>query len=411
MKEKDAVHIVFAGHVDHGKSSLIGRLLYDTESIPPEVIEETKQTAAELNKEWEPAFILDSFREERERGITIDTTQVPFATDKRRYVIIDAPGHVEFTQNMVTGASQAEAAIVLVDASLGLQEQSRRHAYIIGLLGIKQIILVMNKMDLVDYDQKVYDKVVADTKSFLSELSISVEHFIPISAKTGENIAVKSDNMPWYTGPTILEVVDLLIPSPKDDALPFCMPLQDTYKTDGKNVFAGRIEYGAVSNGDKLIAVPENKEVVVKKILLFNEEADRKAAPSSIGLIFEEEENFARGDVLCDPKAGLKITDTLDVLVFWMGDDPLKTGEKITWRLATQSCGCEILEIKERINSSTLEVLTDDMTEMKRLEVGTVTIKSERPFAVKNFNDMPVFGRFVFERDYSICAGGLITEI
>ncbi len=411
MKEKDAVHIVFAGHVDHGKSSLIGRLLYDTGSLPQDVIDETKKTAEELGKEWEPAFILDSFREEREKGITIDTTQVPFHTDKRRYVIIDAPGHVEFTQNMVTGASQAEAAIILVDASLGLQEQSRRHAYIIGLLGIKQIILVMNKMDLVEYSRDIYNRVVDDTKSFLSELKLSPEYFIPISAKTGENIASRSEKMNWYTGPTILETVDMLIPSPRDEALPFCMPLQDTYKSSGDNVFAGRIEYGAVSKGDKLVAVPENKEVAVKQIKLFNEETNRKTAPSSIGIILESDENFVRGDVLCAPDAGLKVTDTLDVLVFWMGDEPLKTGENITWRLATQSCGCEIVEIKERIDSSTLEILTDDKTLLKRLEVGTVRIKSEKPFAVKNFNDMPVFGRFVFEKDYSICAGGLITDL
>ncbi|MFH1385226.1 MAG: GTP-binding protein, partial [Candidatus Omnitrophota bacterium] len=200
----ETLKFVIVGHVDHGKSTLIGRLLYDTNALSPEKIEEIRKTSADLGRETEFAYLLDHLEEERQQGITIDTTQVFFSTDKRRYVIIDAPGHVEFVKNMITGASQAEAAFLIVDVQQGVQEQTKRHAYILSLLGIKQVIVIINKLDLVDNDQKVFDAIQKQVRGFLNTLNIEALHYVPISAINGDNVAKRSDDIGWYDGPTVL---------------------------------------------------------------------------------------------------------------------------------------------------------------------------------------------------------------
>ncbi|MEW6170794.1 MAG: GTP-binding protein, partial [Candidatus Omnitrophota bacterium] len=217
---------VIVGHVDHGKSTLIGRLLFDTDSLPPDKVEEMKQVSKEMGRGPEFAFIMDNLKEEREQGITIDTAQIFFRTPKRRYVIVDAPGHVEFVRNMMTGASQAEAGFLIVDVKEGSQEQTKRHAYILSMLGLKQVVVLLNKMDLVSYSSEKFWQVKSEVQNFLDTINIKPKAYIPISASKGDNIANKSNNMAWYNGPTILEILDSLEDKLSTEKEPLVFPVQ-----------------------------------------------------------------------------------------------------------------------------------------------------------------------------------------
>ena len=264
--EREHLKLVIVGHVDHGKSTLIGRLFFDTDSLPKEKIEEVKQICEALGKELEFAYVMDHLEEERSQGITIDTAQTFFKTEKRDYVIIDAPGHREFTKNMITGASQAEAAILIVDASEGVREQTRRHAYILGMLGLKQVIVAVNKMDLVDYSENVFNEVSKQTTDFLERIGIAPTYIIPISAKEGDNVAKASDRMKWYTGPTILQALDTFKKTEKRDENPLRFAVQDVYNIDGKRIIVGRVEAGTLRVGDNIIVLPTGEETTVETI-------------------------------------------------------------------------------------------------------------------------------------------------
>ena len=252
----NVLSFVIVGHVDHGKSTLIGRLLYDTHSLPPDKIEDVQKASAEAGRETEFAFLLDHLEEERKQGITIDTTQVFFKTDKRRYVIIDAPGHVEFVKNMITGASQAEAAVLIIDVTEGVKEQTKRHSYMLSLLGLRQVVVVLNKMDLVDFSQERFDIVTRNVADWLKSISIEPTFYIPISAIKGDNIARKSENMPWYTGLTFLESLHTLQNRQSPEDKPLLMPIQDVYKIGGKRISVGRVESGIIEKGAEVKILP-----------------------------------------------------------------------------------------------------------------------------------------------------------
>ena len=269
--QKENLKFVIVGHVDHGKSTLIGRLFYDTGSIPADKVAEIEQISKELGREIEFAFMMDHLQEERDQGITIDTAQAFFHTDKRDYVIIDAPGHVEFTKNMITGASQAEAALLIVDAEEGVREQTRRHAYLLSMLGLKQVAVVINKMDMdsVKYSKQRFEQVVAELLEFCEPLGIKPTHTVPISAKDGDNVAKKSTQMDWYTGLTVLEVLDTFTVPSKPAEKPMRFPVQDVYKVDNKRMFAGRVESGTITNGQEVVFLPSASRSKIKSIEKF----------------------------------------------------------------------------------------------------------------------------------------------
>ncbi len=400
---------VIVGHVDHGKSTLIGRLLYDTNSLPPDKVQEIKKVSAELGKQTEFAYLLDHLEEERKQGITIDTTQVFFKTAKREYVIIDAPGHVEFVKNMITGASQAEAAVLIIDVKEGVQEQTRRHAYILSLLGIEQVICVLNKMDMADYSQQYFDKIKKDVDDFLDSIKIKPICSIPISALSGDNIATKSNKMGWYTGATFLESLDSLknLQGPENKSLLF--PVQDVYKIAGKRITAGKIEAGQISKEQPVKILPSGQTTKIKTIEKFPAQAEAAIAGESIGITTEEPLFLNRGDVVCASEDKPTLTDLFDATVIWISKAEFKTDEKITIRCATQETIAQVQNIKNKIDSSTLKIIEKDADTLKNLEVGQVTIKTKKPIVVKSFNDVRELGRFVFVRDDNICAGGIIT--
>ena len=404
------MRLVIVGHVDHGKSTLVGRLLSDTGSLPEGKLEFVQDICDQQGKTFEFAFLLDALQEEQEQGITIDTSQIFFHTPKRKYVIIDAPGHKEFLKNMVTGAADAEAALLLIDAKEGVQEQSRRHGYILKLLGLTQVAVVINKMDLVGYDEKVYSKIKKEYSNFLKSLGVEAKEFIPVSAKLGINIAELKDEMPWYKGPTVLNMLDQFEKKPRPDHLPFRFPVQDVYKFDERRIIAGRVESGKLKVGDRIIFSPSNKQAVVKTIEAWsvNEQPVSATSSESIGFTLDEQIFVERGNV-CTLREELPIVSTtFDANVFWMGQHKLEKGRKFIIKLNTQEVECEVQEFKKAIDASTLETLSNQNYIAKN-DVAELTLKTRSPVAFDLFGSIATTGRFVLVDQYDVCGGGIIT--
>jgi len=407
----DVLSFVIVGHVDHGKSTLIGRLLYDTDSLPPDKIEEIKKASAKQGKQTEFAYLLDHLEEERKQGVTIDTTQVFFKTDKRRYVIIDAPGHVEFVKNMITGASQAEAAVLIIDVAEGVKEQTKRHSYMLSLLGLHQAVVVLNKMDLVDFSEDSFTAVKQDVHNWLKSINIEPTLYIPISAILGENITSKSEKMPWYTGPTFLESLDTLQNKQPPENKPLLFPVQDVYKIEDKRINVGRVEAGVIKKGLEIKILPDGQITRVNSIDKFLKETDTAVASESIGMTTADSVFLDRGNIVCLPGAEPAITDEIPANIFWMSKQNFTAGEKLTIRCATQETSCKIQSINKRINSSTLQVIEENADIIQNLDVAEVVIKTKKPVAIRDFNDVQELGRFVLVRDENICAGGIITVL
>jgi sulfate adenylyltransferase large subunit len=402
---------VIVGHVDHGKSTLIGRLLYDTNSLSSDKMEEVRKISENLGRDTEFAYLLDHLEEERQQGITIETTQVFFKTGKKEYVIIDAPGHVEFVKNMVTGASQAEAAILIVDIKEGIKEQTKRHAYILSLLGLKQVVVVVNKMDLVNFEEGEFGKIKDELGKFLDSIAIKPAFYIPICALKGENIARRSENMPWYNGLTVLESLDTLKNIESEYDKPLIFPVQDVYKIDDKRISVGRIESGILRAGETVEVIPSLARTKINSIEIFMKQSDQASAGDNIGVTTVDSLFIDRGNVICEPKKEPLLTDSFKATIFWMSRKDFSKDEKLTIRCATQETSCKIGAILRRINSSSLEIIEKNASTIKNLEVAEVSIKTKKPIAIKAFNDVRELGRFVLVHDDNICAGGIIANI
>jgi len=411
MLQDDTLSFVIVGHVDHGKSTLIGRLLYDTDSLPPDKIKEVQKASAKAGRETEFAYLLDHLEEERKQGITIDTTQVFFKTDKRHYVIIDAPGHVEFVKNMITGASQAEAAILIIDVVEGVKEQTKRHSYMLSLLGLHQVVVVLNKMDLVNFSQDRFDTIKKDAAKWLKSISIEPTFYIPISAIKGDNVVSKSENMDWYTGLTFLESLDTLQNRQPPEHKPLLMPIQDVYKIGDKRINVGRVESGIIEKGAEVKILPTGRITKINSIEKYLEETNKAIASECIGITTTDSVFLDRGNVVCLPGAEPALTDRIPANIFWMTKQDFGKDQKLTIRCATQETACKVESIDKRIDSSTLEVIAENADVIKNLEVAEVVIKTKKPVAIKDFNDVQELGRFVLVQNENICAGGIITDI
>ena len=411
IEKRDALKFVIVGHVDHGKSTLIGRLLFDTDSLPPDKIEEIQRTSKDLGRETEFAYLLDHLEEERQQGITIDTTQVFFKTERREYVIIDAPGHVEFVKNMITGASQAEAAVLIIDVNEGVKEQTKRHAYIISMLGLKQVVVLINKMDLVGYQESRFAQVKRDIEAFLNSIQIHPIFYIPIAAMKGDNIALKTGAMPWYLGPTFLESLDSLNNRKSPHEKPLIFPIQDIYLIGPKRIAAGRVEAGVIRKGQGISVLPTRQMSKVRTVEKFPLEIEKASAGESIGITIEDSLFLERGFILCDSGQEPVLTDTFKANLFWMAKKEFNKGDKIVVRCSTQETAAKLETIKRRINSSTLELLEEEGNTLGVLEVGEVVIKTKNPIVITSFDDVEELGRFVIVRNEDICAGGIITDL
>jgi sulfate adenylyltransferase large subunit len=404
------LRFVIVGHVDHGKSTLIGRILFDTDSLSPDKISEIKETSKTLGRKTELAFLLDHLREEREQGITIDTAQTFFKTKKREYVIIDAPGHREFIKNMITGASQAEAALLIIDVEQGVQEQTRRHAYILRMLGIDQVLVILNKMDLVDFSKPAFDTVKTEIEEFLASINIKAKYYIPVSALEGYNLAQKTEKMRWYNGPTVLEGLDALENKIAKENKALIFPVQDVYLLDGKRIVVGRVESGIIRQGQRIKILPSAETTTVRSIEKFLEQEDTASAGESIGITTTDPVFLERGSIICEPEENPLLTDAIEANIFWLAKEDFNKKERIILRCATQETTARIEKIIKRIDSSNLAVIEEEAEILKPLEVGQILIRTKRPIVVKNFNDLEELGRFVLVKNDNTCAGGIINS-
>ena len=412
MNQNETLKIVIVGHVDHGKSTLIGRLFYDTGSIPEVRYNEIAATCKAQGREFEFAYLMDALEEERDQNITIDTASTFFKTAQRPYVIIDAPGHKQFLKNMITGAASADAAILLVDGAEGVREQTRRHAYVLSLLGIRQVAVAVNKLDMVGYGRNRFQEVENDIRAFLHSVNIVPSYVIPISARDGENIATRQGKVTWYKGPTILEALDTFGNVRGDAGAPLRLPVQDVYKWDGKRIYAGRVETGQINKGDEIVFLPSGKFTTVKTIEKW-QEPDLALAGSGecVGITTEDELFVERGEVISRRKRKPVKAREIRASIFWLADKPFQAGKTYTIKLGTAEAQATATAIEERLDSSTLEVTERYAAELLPSEVGKVLFSLKNDIAADVYSDNIRLGRFVIEDGLQIGGGGIIQGL
>jgi bifunctional enzyme CysN/CysC len=408
----EQLKIVIVGHVDHGKSTFVGRLFHDTGSLPEGKLEQLQQISERRGVPFEWANLMDALQSERDQNITIDTAQIWFNTPRRQYVIIDAPGHKEFLKNMVTGAANAEAALLLIDANEGVQEQSRRHGYLLNLLGIRQIAVLVNKMDLQDYSQERFENLEREYRKFLQSIGVEPKWFVPIAAKYGDNIAAHSANMRWWKGPTVLDALDGFTITEPPNHQPLRFPIQDVYRFDERRILAGRVESGTLKVGDRVLFSPGNKVSTVKTIERWNAPSRESAgAGESVGVTLSEQIFVERGSIASlETDAPYELT-RFKAKLFWLGRSPFRTGKTYKLKLATQEHECEIDSIDRVIDSSTLETVSRREKEIfvGRNEVAELTLKTRRPVAFDAHSEIIPTGRFVIVDGFEVAGGGIIA--
>jgi bifunctional enzyme CysN/CysC len=413
---REKMDIVIVGHVDHGKSTVIGRLLADTNSLPEGKLEAIQERCRRESKQFEYAFLLDALKDEQSQGITIDSARCFFNTKKRDYTIIDAPGHIEFLKNMISGAARAEAAVLVIDAKEGVRENSKRHGYMLSMLGIKQIIVCINKMDLVDYDEKTYEKIKKEYTQFLKEIGVLAKKFIPVSALAGENIAISSEKMAWFKGDTILSSLDSFEKEKDLSEKPFRMPVQQVYKFtrdgDSRRIIAGRVVSGKIKPGEPVVFLPSNKRTKIKSIEGFNESEGmlkEKHEGQSTGFTLEEEIYVNRGDIMCREEDKLpNVSTMMKVSIFWMAKSPLVMDKEYKIKLGTASSLFKVKEITKVLDASNLK--NEKKEKVDRHEVAEVILQLRNAMAFDTSIDIQDTSRFVIVDDYEISGGGIITE-
>ena len=405
-----AFRVVIVGHVDHGKSTLVGRLLYETGSLPEGKYEQIQTICRRRNMPFEWAFLMDALQAERDQNITIDVAQIWFHSALRNYVIIDAPGHKEFLKNMVTGAATADAALLLIAANEGVQEQSRRHAYLLSLLGVGRVLVLVNKMDLVDYSSAVFAQIEAEYRAFLKHLRIEPIRFIPISARDGVNlVAAQSKELGWYDGPALLNALDQLeAPKSASDG-PLRFAVQDIYRFDERRIIAGRVESGSLRVGEQILFAPANKESTVASIESWQASPSSVArSGQSIGITLKEQIFVERGQIAATANAMPIETNRFRARLFWMGDRPLTLGRRYKLKLLTQEVECQVASIDRVIDASSLETTSSIRRSVGRNEVAEITVQTRGPVVLDNYEFLPVSGRFVLVDENDVAGGGIV---
>ncbi|MDX2347805.1 MAG: GTP-binding protein [Nitrospirota bacterium] len=409
---QERMNIVIVGHVDHGKSTLLGRLYADTGTLPEGKIEKIQAICRQQGKEFEYAFLFDAFLEEQQQGITIDTARTFFTWGERQYIIIDAPGHKEFLKNMVSGAARAEAALLIIDALEGVREQSKRHGLFLSMLGVKQVTVVVNKMDLVNYREDTFQAIEKEYREFLTQLNVVPQYIIPASAKQGINIIQVSPETPWYTGPSVLESLSHfhLETARTEQALRF--PLQDVYKFDARRILVGRITAGKLKIGDRLVFSPTNKSANVQSIEAFNVDPPpmHASAGQSVGITLDEQIFVERGHIASHEELRPLVSTQIRANLFWLGNQPLETGRTYTLRLATREAPCEITAIHRIVDANNLDDRHTQST-VQRNEVADITLRAKSPLAFDLYANFETTGRFVLVDNYDVAGGGIITEL
>jgi elongation factor 1-alpha len=421
-KEKEHINLVFIGHVDHGKSTTVGRLLYDSGNIDEQTMRKLKERAKELGKAgFEFAFVMDNLKEEQERGVTIDLSHKRFDTPKYYFTIIDAPGHRDFIKNMITGASQADAAVVVVAANDGVMAQTKEHIFLAKTMGVGQIIIAINKMDMVKFDQKRYEEVKNDVSALLKSVGYKVEavKFLPIAAYPGDNVAKKSANIPWYTGPTLLESLDQLNPPEKPTQLPLRLPIQDVYQIAGiGTVPVGKVLTGTMKVGDKVTIVParDGKGISgeVKSIEMHHEQLPQALPGDNIGFVVRgvEKKAIARGDVLGhSTNVPTVATEFIAQLVVLNHPTVITVGYSPVFHLHTAQVSCRIAELQSKMNPATGEVLQKNPDFVKNGDAAIVKIIPNQPLCIERQKEIPQMSRFAVRDSGATVAVGMCIEL
>jgi len=405
----NTLKLAIVGHVDHGKSTLVGRLLYETEALPQGKVQAVQAMSAKRGMPFEWAFVIDAMQAERDQGITIDTTQIRFKSDRRNYVLIDAPGHRQFLKNMVSGAASADAVVLVVDAHEGVQEQTRRHAYLLRLLGTPQILVAVNKMDLAGYGEDRFRAVRDEVAAYLKSIGIAEESvFVPVAAREGANLKSRCAAMPWYDGPTLLEALDAL-PQPACAAdLPLRMWVQDVYKFDERRIVAGRIESGRLRVGDTLLFSPSHASARVASIESWNAPAPAEAqAGCSVGLTLDEDIFVERGHLASHPQRAPLATNAFRARLFWLGRRPLAAGAQYRLRHGCAETLAVIERIERIVDTNTLESAAGE--QVASGAIAEVIVRLRGLLAVDDRAEHPVTGRFVLVDGHQIVGGGTVS--
>jgi len=412
---KEQMNVVVVGHVDHGKSTIVGRLLLDTNSLPKGKLEAVKEKSRISGKPFELAFLIDALKDEQAQAITIDSARIFFQSKLRNYIIIDAPGHIEFIKNMITGASHAEAAILVIDASEGVQENSRRHGYLLWMLGIKKIIVLMNKMDLVGFSRETFDSIVREYDTYLSGIGVKVKTYIPVSGREGHGVVSRNKKLNWYEGPTLLEAMDSFKKEKLISDLPLRIPIQDVYKFssfgDNRRIIAGSIFSGKIEVGDEIVFYPSGKRTKVKTIESFNSKKTKTAqAGQAMGFTMAEQIYVNRGQIAT--RSGdipPFVSSRMRVSLFWLGKQPLILNKTYILKLGTAREKMQLEAIHHVIDASDYAT-KQGRTDILHHDVAEVTLKLSHPIAFDTSEKFPETSRFVLVDENEICGGGIVLE-
>ncbi len=414
-EDAERLDIVVVGHVDHGKSTVIGRLMADTGSLPDGKLDQVRAMCAANARPFEYAFLLDALKNEQEQGITIDTARCFFKTSRRHYILHDAPGHVEFLKNMITGASRAQAALLVIDAQEGVAENSKRHGYILSMLGIRQIAVLVNKMDLLEWDERAFRAVADEYGEFLGRLGVRPTRFIPVSAREGANIVDRTDQAPWYDGPTVLGQVEEFERLEDDLDRPFRMPLQDVYKftasSDDRRIYVGTIETGRVSPGDDVVFLPSGKTSTVKSIEVLSGPSPSEAyAGQASGFTLDTQVYVKPGEFIVRADQDRPhVATRFRANVFWMGTAPLVSGRRYLLRIGSSKVPVELDEVLSVLDASDLRSV-EGASQVERHDVAEAVFVTTRPVAFDTADALEPTARFVIVNGYDIAGCGIALE-
>ncbi len=408
-QERPPLKVAVVGHVDHGKSTLVARLVHDTGSLHEGKVAAIKAMSERRGMPFEWAFLLDGLQAERDQGITIDTTEIHIRTKQRGYVLIDAPGHKEFLKNMVTGAASADAALLVIDAKEGVQEQSRRHGYLLHLLGVAQVGIAVNKMDLVDYDEGRFLDVAAAMRDYLAQLGVRATHYVPVSGRGGDGIVGPSKSMPWYQGPSLAELLDGFSSPPSAADRPLRLPVQDVYKFDERRIIVGRVESGRLAVGDTLVFAPGGKAARIASIEAWHVPHSPQTAEAglSVGITLDEPIFVERGHVAHHDRPPPIESHVFRARLFWLGRAPLIKAKRYKLKLATEEHWVEVQSIERVID---VEALKDQPAhEVPRNGIAEVVLRSRSMIVLDEYTQLPRTGRFVLVDGYDLAGGGTIS--
>jgi bifunctional enzyme CysN/CysC len=409
----DQVKIAVCGHIDHGKSTLIGRLLLDTGSLPDDKIKDLKRIAKDFDQETQLAYLTDQLKEERERNITIETTQIFLKTTKRPYCLIDTPGHLEFIKNMLSGASQAQAALLVVDIAEGIQDQTRRHAYLLHFLSLRHIVIIVNKMDLAEYSQEKFRDIEKQLSDLFKSLELKSPTIIPVSAKLGENISRRSRRMDWYRGPCLTQALDN-IPEycdPATTSTDLRLPIQDIYMINGEKIIVGRIASGTLRAGQTITIIPTGTKNIIKTLKPLNHHKKLANTEENVGLTLTTDvPTLQRGDVICPGDNPPKNSQRFRGNLIWLHRVALTKGQHLQVHCATQTLSCLVTKILQRIDPKTLTILETDALSLTENQAGIIEFELLKPALVEKHSQIAELGRYSIENTEGLLGAGTILD-